>query len=69
MLGVASILDLLDAQAQLLTAELDLTNATYGFLSDLVAAERGISLYPFLEEPGDVESLLRQLEQELAQTP
>jgi outer membrane protein TolC len=68
-LGVSSLLDLLDAQSQLLASELDLANATYDFLEDLVAAERGISLYPFLEAPGDVESLLRQLEQELALQP
>ena len=64
-LGVASILDLLDAQSQLLTAELGLTNATYGFLEDLIAAEREISLYPFLEAPAEVGALLDQLEREL----
>ncbi len=53
--GVASILDLLDAQSELLTAELTLTNARYRFLEDLVAAEREISLYAFVEAPADVE--------------
>ena len=42
-LGLASILDLLDAQSQLLTAELGLADATYGFLEDLVDAERELS--------------------------
>jgi len=69
ILGVASILDLLDAQAQLLSANLALTNATYGFLEDLVAAERQIAFYAFLEAPSDVEALLNQLEQELGLQP
>ncbi len=60
-LGIASILDLLDAQSELLTAELDLTNARYHFLEDLVAAEREISFYAFLQAPADVEALLNEL--------
>jgi outer membrane protein TolC len=63
-LGVASILDLLDAQSQLLAAKLALANATYGFLTDLIAAERAISFYAFLEPTAEVESLLRDLERE-----
>jgi outer membrane protein TolC len=69
ILGVASILDQLDAQQQLLTAELALANATYGFLEDLIVAERTISFYAVLEQPGDVEALLDQLEAELALQP
>ena len=68
-LGVASILDLLDAQSQLLTAELGLANATYGFLGDLIAAERELSFYAFLEAPAEVDALVNQLEQELALQP
>ena len=68
-LGVASILDLLDAQSQLLTAELGLTDATYGFLEDLVAAERELSFYAFLEAPTEVDALLNRLEQELGLRP
>jgi len=68
-LGVASILDLLDAQAQLLTAELGLINASYGFLEDLIVAERGISFYAFLEPPDDVTNLLDELEFELRPKP
>jgi outer membrane protein TolC len=69
VLGVSSILDLLDAQAQLLDAEIALTNSLYGFLQDLVAAERAISFYAFLEAPGDVDGLLDQLSQELGLSP
>jgi outer membrane protein TolC len=68
-LGVASILDLLDAQSQLLTAELGLANAIYGFLEDLVAAERELSFYAFLEAPAEVDAVVDQLEQELGLQP
>jgi outer membrane protein TolC len=68
-LGVASILSLLDAQSQALSAELALTNTLYGFLEDLVAAEREISFYAFLEAPADVEAVLNDLEQELSFQP
>ncbi len=69
VLGVASILDLLDAQAQQLTAEVAVANAITGFLKDLVAAERSLSFYAFLEPAGDVDALLSQLESELALQP
>jgi outer membrane protein len=68
-LGVASILDLLDAQSQQLAAELALANTLYGFLGDLVAAEREISVYAFLEAPADVDAILNDLEQELRAQP
>lgn len=68
-LGVASILDLLDAQSELLRAELGLTNARYSFLEDLVAAEREISFYAFLQAPADVETLLNELVRVLGLAP
>lgn len=68
-LGVASILDLLDAQEQLLTAELTLANAVTGFLVDLVAAEREISFYGFLEAPAEVEAMLNELAREVGVQP
>ena len=68
-LGVASILDLLDAQSQLLDAELALNDATYGFLQDLIAAERAISFYPFLEAPSEVQALLDGVARELGMRP
>jgi outer membrane protein TolC len=68
-LGVASILELLDAQAQLLSAELALNDANYGFLADLVAAERTLSFYAFLEPRDDVEALLLPLANELQRGP
>ncbi len=68
-LGIASILDLLDAQSELLTAELGLTNARYRFLEDLVAAERELSFYAFLEAPADVDELLNELVRVLGVAP
>ena len=69
VLGVASILDLLDAQSSLLTAELSVVDAVYGFLEDLVAAERTLTFYAFLEAPGDVEAVLDAVERELGVNP
>ena len=68
-LGVASILDLLDAQSQLLAAELSLANAVSGFLEDTVTAERAMSFYAFLEPPSEVATLLDQLSQKLGRKP
>jgi outer membrane protein TolC len=69
ILGVASILDLLDAQAQLLDADLALNNAVYGFLEDLVAAERAISFYSFLQPRPNVEAMVDGLLQEIRLHP
>jgi outer membrane protein len=69
VLGVDSIIDLLDGQNQLLTADLAAANAHYGFLEDLIAAERQIALFPFLETVGDMESLVDDIAQALAVRP
>ena len=69
ILGVASILDVLDAQNQLLSAELAVAQALYGFLQDLVAAELQLAYFPFLEPVGEVEELLDALERALGVTP
>ena len=68
-LGVASILDLLDAQSELLQGELADANALYGFLESLIAVERQLSFYPFLEASAEVDALLNQLEQQLGIQP
>ena len=68
-LGVASILDLLDAQAQLLGAELALSRATYAFLVDVISVQREINFYAFLEEPVDVDHMVTELERTLAHDP
>jgi outer membrane protein len=69
VLGVASILALLDAQAQLLTANQAVTDALYGFLADLIAAEEQIALYPFLEPEPEMTELLDRFERELQAQP
>jgi outer membrane protein len=68
-LGVASILDVLDAQSQLLTAELSLTQATYGFLADVITVQRQVNFYAFLEQPSEVDGLVAGLESTLAPEP
>jgi len=45
------------------------TDAHYDFLEDLIAAERAISLYPFIEPNEEVNALLDGLERELARQP
>jgi outer membrane protein TolC len=69
ILGIASFLDLLDAQTQRLQADLTLNNATYGFLVDLIAAERSISFYSFVHEPKEVEGILDGITRELQLQP
>jgi len=69
VLGIDSILDLLDAQQQQLSADLSMANATYDFLEDLIAAERQISFYAYLESPADTEGLLNELELTLGRPP
>ena len=67
--GVASIVDLLDAQNQLLSAQLAVSNAFYGFLTDLIAAEEATAFYPFLEPEPEVTRFLDRLERELTGQP
>jgi multidrug efflux system outer membrane protein len=69
VMGVASILDLLDGQSQLLTADEAVTNALYDFLEALIAAERQMALYPFLEPEPEMALLLESLEHELRARP
>jgi outer membrane protein len=48
--GVLPIISLLDAQSRALTDDLRATNAVYGFLADLVTAQRAIGKYVFYED-------------------
>jgi len=66
-LGVASYLDLLDAQDQGLTAQTSYVNALYSFLTQLVEAETQIAFFPFLEDPTDVETVVQGLERAVGQ--
>ncbi|MBW2666076.1 MAG: TolC family protein, partial [Deltaproteobacteria bacterium] len=69
VLGVASILGLLDAQSQLLSAQLAVTNALVDFLESVVAAEEQMAFFPFLEPDAEVTELLNRLEQSLQVQP
>ena len=44
-------------------------DANHAFLRDLVAVERTLTFYPFLEPPAEVESLLSGLGREFATSP
>ena len=68
-LGMITILDLLDAQQQQLSADRALVDATYGFLLDIFALERVVNFYPFLEAPEEVEAVFHTLENESPISP
>ena len=69
VLGVAGILDLLDAQRESLSSKIASVNALYDFLAQLIAAEQQLALYPFLEDPAEMQTLVRDLAQQLGTTP
>jgi outer membrane protein len=69
VLGVASILSVLDAQAQLLSANLAVTDSIYGFLEAVIDAEKQISLFPFLESEAEMTELLDRIERQLQPKP
>jgi len=69
VLGMDTILSLLDAQSQLLSANLAVTNSIYAFLSGLVDAEKEMALYPFLESDAEMSALLERIERQLAGAP
>jgi len=69
VLGVASILDLLDGQSQLLSANEAVTNALYDFLEALIAAEEQMALYQFLEPEREMAELLDRVERQLQGQP
>ena len=69
VLGVASLIQLIDAQAQRLAAALAYTNALYDFLESMIAAERELSFFPFLEDDAEVTALLDQIEQQVTTGP
>jgi outer membrane protein TolC len=69
VLGVASILALLDGQALLLRANQAVANALYDFLEAVIAAEDQLALYPFLEPESEMAALLDRIERELQPQP
>jgi outer membrane protein TolC len=69
VLGVASILSLLDAQAQLLSANLAVANSIYAFLEAVIDAEKQLALFPFLEPEVEMTQLLDRIERQLQAKP
>jgi outer membrane protein len=65
VLGVASMIDLLDSQSQFLSASQAVTNALYSFLEALIRAEEQMALYPFLEPEPEMAELLDRVERQL----
>ena len=61
--GASTLLDLIDAQNQLISANTSARQALYQFLSDLLTLEQSLAYYPFLE--GDAEARVRELEGKL----
>jgi hypothetical protein len=57
------LLDLIDAQDQLIGANTSARQALYQFLSDLLTLEQSIAYYPFLES--DAGTRVRELEAKL----
>jgi adhesin transport system outer membrane protein len=66
--GEISLLDLLDAQNELLGANASETAALYTFLADLLSLEQSMGYFPFLEPKSEVDNIIRELERRL-QTP
>jgi outer membrane protein len=61
--GASMLLDLIDAQNQLISANTSARQALYQFLSGLLTLEQSIAYYPFLE--GDAGARVRELESKL----
>ena len=61
--GESTLLDLIDAQQQLIGANTSARQALYQFLSDLLTLEQSIAYYPFLES--DAGTRVRELEAKL----
>jgi outer membrane protein TolC len=61
--GESPLLNLIDAQEELIEANSSARQALYQFLSDLLTLEQSIAYYPFFE--ADADALVRDLENEL----
>ena len=67
--GVASILDLLDAQNAALVADLSAANAVYDFLIDLMNVQRAIGKFDFFLGPGERDAWFNRLKAFFAARP
>jgi outer membrane protein TolC len=60
--GVASIIDLLDAQNTALVAELRAANAVYNFLTELMRVERAAGRFDFFTSAEERDAFFQRLE-------
>jgi outer membrane protein TolC len=58
--GETTLIELIDAQQQLLSASISVRQALYEFLSKLLTLEQSIAYYPFFED--DADARIRELE-------
>jgi len=63
--GVASIQELLDAQAQIVAGNSAVISALYAFLADLFTLQQAMGYFPVLEGPVDEANRIRALEERL----
>lgn len=60
--GILSIIDLLDAQNQALSANLDAANAVYNFLVDLMRVQRSLGLFVFFLDEDEKQIWYKKME-------
>ena len=60
--GTVSIIELLDAQNQSLSADLSANNAVYDFIADALNMQRASSSFDFLRTPEEKERMNRRFE-------
>ena len=65
LVGEVSLLDLLDAQSQRVSANASATTTLYTFLTDLLSAQEAIGYFSFLEPRDEVQSRIQELERRL----
>ncbi len=65
VLGVASLLNLLDAQNQQLTADIAAANALNDFLTAVIASERALAFISFLAPEAEANEILENIEKSM----
>ena len=63
--GTVSVIDLLDAQNASVQADLNAANAVYDFLTDMMAVERSIGMFTFLESEEAQQEQLEEIREHI----
>ncbi len=63
MLGIKSIIDLIDAQNQYLVADHQAANAVYDFLIDIITMQRSIGNFVLFATPDKLDEWMKCLQQ------